>query len=56
MELFGFAADERGQEVVDYGLIMATIAIVVLLGTVAFGHQIGPWFDLLAGRITTVGT
>jgi Flp pilus assembly pilin Flp len=42
--------------VVEYGLIVATIAIVILVGTVAFGHQIQPWFQALAGRITTVGT
>jgi Flp pilus assembly pilin Flp len=45
-----------GQNVVEYGLIIATIAVVVLLATVAFGHQIEPWFAQLAGRITTTGT
>lgn len=51
-----FAADETGQDVVEYGLIVATIAVVVLIGTVAFGQQIEPWFQQLAGRITTTGT
>ncbi len=45
-----------GQDVVEYGLIVATIAIVILVGTVAFGNQIEPWFQHLAGRITTTGT
>jgi Flp pilus assembly pilin Flp len=45
-----------GQDVVEYGLIVATIAVFVLLATVAFGNQIQPWFQSLAGRITTVGT
>jgi Flp pilus assembly pilin Flp len=45
-----------GQNVVEYGLIIATIAVVVLLATVAFGQQIEPWFVQLAGRITTTGT
>jgi Flp pilus assembly pilin Flp len=44
------------QDVVEYGLIVATIAVVILIGTVAFGNQIQPWFQALAGRITTVGT
>jgi Flp pilus assembly pilin Flp len=44
------------QDVVEYGLIVATIAIVILVGTVAFGNQIEPWFAALAGRITTTGT
>jgi Flp pilus assembly pilin Flp len=51
-----FAADEAGQDVVEYGLIIATIAIVVLVGITAFGQQIEPWFQQLAGRITTTGT
>ena len=48
--------DERGQDVVEYGLIVATIAVVVLIGTMAFGNQIRPWFEHLAGMITTTGT
>jgi Flp pilus assembly pilin Flp len=54
--LLGFATDESGQDVVEYGLISATIAIVVLIGTTTFGSQIHLWFELLAGRITTTGT
>jgi Flp pilus assembly pilin Flp len=47
---------ERGQDVVEYGIIIATIAVVVLLGVTTFGHEITPWFTQLAGHITTVGT
>jgi Flp pilus assembly pilin Flp len=46
----------RAQDVVEYGMIIATIAVVVLLGVTAFGAQIKPWFEHLAGHITTVGT
>jgi len=46
----------RAQDVVEYGLIVATIAMVILLGVTVFGAQIRPWFEHLAGRITTVGT
>jgi Flp pilus assembly pilin Flp len=42
--------------VVEYGLIIATIGVVILLGVTVFGAQIEPWFAHLAGRITTVGT
>jgi Flp pilus assembly pilin Flp len=49
-------ANQSGQDVVEYGLIMATIAIVVLLGVTQFGHLIEPWFAALAGKITTIGT
>ncbi len=50
------ATDEAGQDVVEYGLLIATIALVVLIGIVPFGAQIEPWFAQLTGRITTVGT
>jgi Flp pilus assembly pilin Flp len=48
--------DEDGQDVVEYGLLIATIAIVVLIATAAFGTEIQAWFDRLAGRITTTTT
>ncbi|HEY2592342.1 MAG TPA: Flp family type IVb pilin [Chloroflexota bacterium] len=51
-----FLRRERGQDVVEYGIIIATIAVVVLLGVTSFGHEITPWFTQLAGHITTVGT
>jgi len=50
------ARAQRGQDVIEYGIIIATIAVVILLGMTTFGHQITPWFGQLAGRITTVGT
>jgi Flp pilus assembly pilin Flp len=43
----------RAQNVVEYGLLLATVALVVLVGITAFGHLITPWFISLAGRITT---
>ena len=51
-----FLGDEHGQDVVEYGLLIATIAIVVLVGVGIFGSNINTWFSNLAGRITTVGT
>jgi Flp pilus assembly pilin Flp len=46
----------RAQNVVEYGLLIASIALVVLLGVAKFGTVIEPWFAALAGHITTVGT
>jgi Flp pilus assembly pilin Flp len=46
----------KGQNVVEYGLLIATVAFVVLLGVAKFGSVIGPWFIALAGHIITVGT
>ena len=51
-----FFKDESGQDVVEYGLLIATIAIVVLIGVGIFGNNINAWFQNLAGRITTTGT
>jgi pilus assembly protein Flp/PilA len=51
-----FVRDDDGQDVVEYGLLIATIAIVVLVATSAFGTQISAWFNRLAGRITTTAT
>jgi pilus assembly protein Flp/PilA len=51
-----FIRDEEGQDVVEYGLLIATIAIVVLIGVGIFGQNINAWFQNLAARITTTGT
>jgi Flp pilus assembly pilin Flp len=51
-----FARAERGQNVVEYGILIATIVMVVLLCVSAFGSEIRPWFTQLASHITTVGT
>jgi pilus assembly protein Flp/PilA len=51
-----FLGDDSGQDVVEYGLLIATIAIVVLVGIGIFGNNINAWFETLAGRITTIGT
>jgi Flp pilus assembly pilin Flp len=45
--------EEDAQDVVEYGLLIATVAIVVLLATAAFGSQIQAWFVGLTARITT---
>lgn len=50
-----FIRDEDGQDVVEYGLLIATIAIVVLVGISFFGSNINAWFQTLAARITTTG-
>jgi Flp pilus assembly pilin Flp len=51
-----FIREEDGQDVVEYGLLIATIAIVVLIGIGIFGRNVSAWFQGLAGRITTTGT
>jgi Flp pilus assembly pilin Flp len=48
-----FIRDDEGQDVVEYGLLVATIGLVVLASTAFFGGQISAWFSNLAHRITT---
>jgi Flp pilus assembly pilin Flp len=48
--LLAFAASEDGQDVVEYGLMIATIAMVVLLGTTAFGNNIMPVVRAVGGQ------
>jgi Flp pilus assembly pilin Flp len=45
----------RRRDVVEYALLIATIATVVLIISF-FGNNISAWFLTLAGRITTTGT
>ncbi|HEY1293503.1 MAG TPA: hypothetical protein VGJ60_10505 [Chloroflexota bacterium] len=46
----------RGQNVTEYGILIATIVLVVLFGVHAFGQELLHWFTPLAGHITTLGT
>jgi Flp pilus assembly pilin Flp len=48
-----FVRDEDGQDLVEFGLQIATIANVVLLAAQFFGSAIAAWFQSLATRITT---
>ncbi len=49
------AAAEDGQDLVEYGLLVASIAVVVLMGVTAFGAMLGPWFNRLAVTIAATG-
>lgn len=44
------------QSNVEYGILIAAIAIIVLAGLGTFGSRLAPWFSLLAGRMTSLGT
>ncbi len=51
-----FLREEDAQDVVEYGLLIATVAILVLVSTQAFGQSIFGWFSGLASHITTTAT
>jgi Flp pilus assembly pilin Flp len=42
----------RGQAAIEYGLLIALIAVLTLLGANAFGSAVRQWFDVLVQRIT----
>ena len=48
------AARSSGQNVVEYGLLLATIVVIVLIAIASFGNLIQPWFTGLAGRVTAL--
>lgn len=42
---------QRGQELVEYALIVATLAILTLVAGAAFGAVLHEWFDRLVQRL-----
>lgn len=44
----------RGQGTVEYGLLIATVAILVLIGGVVYGDTLQTWFGALLQRITVL--
>jgi Flp pilus assembly pilin Flp len=49
------ARSQPGQDLVEYGMLLALLALVVLFGAMAFGSLLAPWLTQLAGLITTAG-
>lgn len=43
---------QDSQDAAEYALIIATVAVVVLLGTTAFGGLIEAWFSALIRVVT----
>jgi Flp pilus assembly pilin Flp len=48
-----FVHDETGQDVVEYGLLIASISLCVLLFVVSFGSGVEAWWGNLATPITS---
>ena len=46
---------QRGQSVVEYGLLMASVGVALLLGANAFGAVLHAWYATLFTRITSTG-
>ena len=47
-----FIREDEGQDVVEYGLLVATVGLVVLVGIGAFGTSMKTWFGKLTDAIT----
>ncbi len=49
-----FMKEESGQGMVEYGLILALIAVVVIAALTLVGEQIKTVFNNIAGKLTEV--
>ena len=45
--------DEKGQDLTEYALLVALIAIVVILAVVFFGDQVSQFFEGLGDTVST---
>ncbi len=48
-----FMKDESGATAIEYGLIAALIAVVIIAGVTSLGGNIGNVFNKVASNITT---
>ncbi len=46
-----FAQDERGATAIEYGLIAALIAVVIIAGATTLGKNVGTTFNKVSGNI-----
>jgi pilus assembly protein Flp/PilA len=43
--------DDRGVTMVEYGILVAVIALVVIVGATAFGNALSAFFTNLVGQL-----
>jgi len=46
-----FVREDHGQDLVEYAMLLALIALVVVGGVTAFGTAISGWYTSLAGNL-----
>lgn len=49
--LISLVRDDQGQDLVEYALLVAGIALLAITGVQAFGGAINGWFNGLSARI-----
>jgi len=50
-KLKAFFVEEKGQGMAEYGLILALIAVVVIVGLTALGGQINSMLNFIKGKL-----
>jgi len=50
-----FVRDESGATAIEYGLIAALIAVVIITGVTAVGTSLTAKFNAISGKIDTAG-
>lgn len=50
-ELRGFVADESGAAAVEYGMLVALIAVVIIAAVTLLGTNLREIFNYIAGKI-----
>jgi pilus assembly protein Flp/PilA len=46
-----FVREDQGQDLVEYAMLLALIALVVVGGVTTFGNAISTWYTTLSGRL-----
>lgn len=47
-----FTRDEDGVTAIEYGLIAALVAVVLIVGATALGANLNAMFDFIAGKVS----
>ena len=55
-KLMRFFKDDEGVTAIEYGLIAALIAVVIIVGTTAVGTSLNTKFGTIATAVTNAGT
>jgi pilus assembly protein Flp/PilA len=51
-----FMKDESGATAIEYGLIAALIAVVIIAGASTLGKNVGTTFNTIAGNVSSSGS
>jgi Flp pilus assembly pilin Flp len=48
-----FVRDEDGQDVAEYGLLVAGVGLLVLAAATSFGSSLHTWFSVIADQLNS---